>query len=103
MCAGFLNVICTNVVHENDNFTTQVNVADNQGLTPLFKASRNGHANAVKMLLDYGANGEAISQSTTRLRDLHSHGGAMRQLREPTPDGADWVFSKVLNRRYRHL
>jgi hypothetical protein len=80
-----------------------VNVADSQGLTPLFKASRGGHPGAVKTLLDFGASGEAVAQSTTRLRDLHTHGGAMRQLQEPTPDGVDWVFSQVLNRRYRHL
>lgn len=80
-----------------------MNVADRQGLTPLFKASRGGHPGAVKTLLDFGASGASVAQSATRLRDLHAHQGGMRQLREPTPDGADWVFSQVLNRRYRHL
>jgi ankyrin repeat protein len=81
----------------------QVNDMDNQGLSPFFKATAGGHVEAMKILLDYGATRESLAQSSTRVRDLNAHHGAMRALRHTTPEGEDYVFSKALNRRYRML
>ena len=57
----------------------------------------------MKTLVDYGATGESLAQSSALVRDLHANGGAMRNLLEPTPDGLDFVFSEALGRRYRML
>jgi ankyrin repeat protein len=81
----------------------QVNEADDQGLTPFYKASSGGHTECMKILLESGADRFSLSQSSTRVRDLHSHGGAMNALNEITPDGRDRIYSKVLNRRLRNL
>lgn len=82
---------------------SQVNVLDNQGLSPFFKAARGGHNECMRVLIDFGCDRNALSQSSVRVRDLHSHKGAMKDLLEITPDGTDRVYSKILNRRLRML
>jgi uncharacterized protein len=82
---------------------SQVNEPDNQGLSPFFKAACGGHTECMKVLVDFGADRASLSQSSTRVRDLQSHGGAMNNLIEMTPDGPDRIYSKVLNQRIRML